>query len=277
MPIVVAVVPNISAEVRNRYNTIFFPIENDVQSVSLLNRGLENGFQLALHGLTHQTHRDRSATEYANLPFESQLQSIRKGMNHLSRVFPNAPLEVFIPPWNSFDDSTVDAVGKTGLRIVCGGENIEAYSKNGVLVVPGWALKGFINYLRYYSLDDFACLLGGSSIVIMMHSYDFVKTASRYTLSLDEFGAVLGEIRTKNIEVGILPVDVQPTGFIPTQECLLRARLDLLRRQSMHIGTTFVGAAHIIKRTVGQAIADKALDRVAFGLQKLKAIRNHLR
>jgi predicted deacetylase len=277
LPIVVGVIPSISAEVWNRHNTIFYQIENDTRSVRLLNSGLEKGFQLALHGLTHQTYSDGGTTEYSNRPYQSQLESIKKGVNHLSRVFPNAPLDVFIPPWNSFDHLTVDAVGKVGIRTFCCGENIKAYNQNGVLVVPAWPLKGLINYVDYYSLDNLTRLVGDSWIVIMMHSYDFVETEIEHAVSLTKFRALLHEIRMKKIDVGILPVDAEPIGFTPRHECLVRARLDLLRRGSKGFGKNMLRAGHIIRHTLGQRTAEKTLDTVAFGLQTLKGVRNHAR
>ena len=277
MPILVGVIPNTSAKGWNRHNTIFYPIENDARSVRLLSSALEKGFQLALHGLTHQTYVDRGKTEYANRPYEYQVDSIKRGLNHLLRIFPNAPIDVFIPPWNSFDSLTIDAVGEAGIRTFCCGENTKAYRKNGVLVVPSWPLKALINYVDYYSLDSLARLVGDSRLVTTIHSYDFVETDPNYSVSLNKFGALLRKIQIRKIAIGILPVDAQPISFIPCHESLLPARLDLFSRQRLGFGKIMLRSGHILKRTLGQPVAEKTLDAVAFGLQTLVAIRNHAR
>jgi hypothetical protein len=237
--------------------------------------GLEKGFQLALHGLTHQTYSDVKQTEYADRPYRSQLDSIKKGINHLSRVFPNTPLDVFIPPWNSFDAATVEAVGAAGIGNFCAGENIKPYHHNGVLVVPSWPLRALVNYVTYHSLDSLDRLVGNSSIVITIHSYEFVQTDLEYVISLTKFAGLLHEIRASQIGVGILSVNAQPISFVPRDEYLVRARLDLLRRRS--IGKIMLRAGSVIKKGMGQRVAELTLDTAAFGVQTLKWVYKYAR
>lgn len=270
LPMVVGVIPNVSAEVWNQHNTTFYPIENDARSVHLLKNGLDRGFQLALHGLTHQTYSASVITEYANRPYKSQLDRIKNGVSHLSRVFPNTPLDVFIPPWNSFDRLTVNAVGTAGMHIFCCGESIKAQNQNGVLIVPSWPLRGLINYVKYYSLENLVRLVGDSAIVITMHSYDFDGVENEYAVSLNKLGALLHDVRMKRIEIGILPVDAQPTVFAPKHECLVRTRLDLLRRGNGFV-KILLGTGNILKHLLGQPVAEKILDAAAVGLQAFKA------
>jgi hypothetical protein len=274
MPIVVGVIPKSSAEVSNPQNRIFYPIENDARSVHLLTGALQKGFQLALHGLTHQTYRHGARSEYANQPYRSQLTSIKNGMIHLSRIFPNTLAEIFIPPWDSFDPLTVDAVAAAGMRVLCGGGNIRPYDQNRVLVVPSSTVKGLINYVRYYSLDDLADLVGKSFLVITMHSYDF---AGADALSLDEFGGLLHAIREKKIGVEVFPIGAQSISFIPKNEHLIRARLDLFCKGSTRFGSPILRAGHTMKRFFGASVGERTLDTAAYGLEILKAIHSHVR
>lgn len=274
MPMVVGVIPNRSAEISNPHNHLFYSIEQDAPHMRLLRRALVNGFQLALHGLTHQTCMAGVRTEYANRSYEDQLDSLKKGVDHLSGILPNTAIDIFIPPWNSFDRLTVTAVGDVGIRVLSGGEDIKAYDQNGVLVIPSFSLKGLVNYVGYHSLDSLAGCVGNSNLTITIHSYDFVGNAP---VSWHEFSALLHDIQRKKIDVGILATDAEPVDFVPQHERLVRARLDLLAKGSTGIGKLILRTGWLLKGTVGTPVGESVLDVVAHGVQMLKAIRNGTR
>jgi predicted deacetylase len=277
LPMTIGVIPNRSKQASDPNNKMFYPVEQDLRCVQLLNKGLEQGFQLALHGFTHQTCSNDIKTEFAKQSYTRQLTKIKNGYDHLTRVFPGVPINVFIPPWDSFDCLTVDAMADMGIPILCGGQNIQAYNQDGVIVVPSCKIAGFVNYIRYYSLDNLVALVGDSWLVVTLHAYEFVKTEQYSMVSFGEFSALLHDICTRSIPVDVFPKRMDFHAFVPKQERQLWAMLDLFSKASTGPGKCIFTVAQVIKRVFGQPFEAGVLYFTASVLQAMKRIRDRLR
>lgn len=86
----------------------------------LLAAAREGGLEVALHGCTH---RDRLAeegdidSEFAGLSPQAQFAEIKRGKQHLDKLL-GKPVRTFIPPFNSYDQSTIAALDQLGFTVL---------------------------------------------------------------------------------------------------------------------------------------------------------------
>jgi peptidoglycan/xylan/chitin deacetylase (PgdA/CDA1 family) len=85
-------------------------IGNDTEIVNKVKEGSESGlFELAVHGWNH--------TDYTKLSEEEQRNSMYDANRKMSALFGKAS-EIFIPPLNSFNDDTINAMEQVGMKIL---------------------------------------------------------------------------------------------------------------------------------------------------------------
>jgi len=86
----------------------------------LLSAAREGILEVALHGCTH---RDRLAeeggpnSEFAGLSPQAQFAEIGRGKQHLDELL-GKPVRTFIPPFNSYDQSTIAALDQLGFAVL---------------------------------------------------------------------------------------------------------------------------------------------------------------
>ena len=85
-------------------------IGNDSKVIGKVREGVQKGlFELALHGWNH--------VDYAKLNEKNQTDSLIKANEKMQYLFGKTS-EIFIPPYDSFNNSTVKAMTPVGLRIL---------------------------------------------------------------------------------------------------------------------------------------------------------------
>jgi peptidoglycan/xylan/chitin deacetylase (PgdA/CDA1 family) len=90
--------------------------ENDL--VSLLRNQQTKGLaEIALHGYAHENLAGKRRSEFAGKPLEEQLEKIRSGKAYLERIFLRE-IVTFIPPFNSYDQNTLRAIAKSGIKVL---------------------------------------------------------------------------------------------------------------------------------------------------------------
>ena len=88
------------------------PGQQDVErltpvKVDILKSAIKAGFlEIALHGYSHQTMREKRYTEFEGLDYNSQVEKIEKGKKYLEETL-QIKVDTFIPPWNSYDLNTI--------------------------------------------------------------------------------------------------------------------------------------------------------------------------
>ena len=73
--------------------------------------------EIALHGYIHKTNKMPRKSEFEGIDYERQLQWITDGKGVLERSL-NCNVEVFIPPYNRYDENTSRALKESGIGIV---------------------------------------------------------------------------------------------------------------------------------------------------------------
>ena len=103
-------------------------------------------FEYSLHGQNHQRKTDfYGGSEFGGRSFEEQRQDISAGVSHLADCTGRRP-STFVPPLNTYDETTVRALRTEDIEIISGGkwftdQYYEAdsipFEADGALHVPG--------------------------------------------------------------------------------------------------------------------------------------------
>ena len=151
---------------------------------------------IALHGYSHKTRRPVNYSEWTGVPLPEQKALLAKGRALLESLF-GKPVDIFVPPWNDYDENTVIALQQLGFR--CLSANMLGFldGDSGLAVIP--ATCGLESLP---AAVEQAQLHGGTGkppiIVAVIHSYDFQESRSnRKTISLPEFEHQLRWLRTQ--------------------------------------------------------------------------------
>jgi peptidoglycan/xylan/chitin deacetylase (PgdA/CDA1 family) len=156
--------------------------------------------EIAQHGHSHirrgsDAHGLRS--EFAGVPAAEQVRLIREGMQHLASLF-SCHIKGFVPPWNTYDPSTVQAVGEAGFQYLSAGD--EVLASRTVVIVPRTCT---LRTVRSVLAKVFCFRLLAPVVVVVFHPDDFeeFKFPPRpdepppYT-NLRELDALLGWIKS---------------------------------------------------------------------------------
>jgi predicted deacetylase len=282
LPLVVGVTPQMAHAIHDPDNEVFYTLEEDAQRIAMLRQGVTQGWQLALHGYTHQSSSVSAPTEFARVPLAIQSAKIESGRAALESCFPGIPLDVFIPPWNTFDDVTVACAAAQGFRVFCAGDVTPYADRSGIVVLPSWIEVWKLHaYVRQYSLEDLVRIVGNAHLVVTMHEYEFRR--DRYTdyVPLAGFADLLREFIARAIAVITFPTDAGPAQFVPRQIRLLEAKLHFMEQANVSPGSVRVDWIHRAARRLARvrsawladhglvtlSLTDKLLDRTRNGLR----------
>jgi hypothetical protein len=164
---------------------------------SLLHNDLH---ELALHGYAHQSivsDSDVFQTEFCGLDLESQSQKIGEGMALLSK-FLKKGIQTFIPPWNSYDANTLEALHTHRIPCISGGIHRQFPSHPWVNSLPATITIGQFQQLFYDGAFD-SLLDQPVVIVVYFHAYELIESGiiPSYTvpvLTLDQLDALLKSV-----------------------------------------------------------------------------------
>lgn len=251
-PLLVAVTPRMSAAIRDPLNQRFFAIEEDAQRVMLLGRGLERGWQLALHGLTHQSTTDLSGTELRHVPQEIQEEKIVTGRRILTACFPGVPLNVFVPPWNSYDDITVQCLARHDFRLLCAG-NIELPRReHQVMIVPSLMTpRDLLDYIHAFSVDDLVEDVGPGCLVITMHQYEFRRLGRNDYVELEHLAQGIRQLLTAGAQLGVFDLDATVENYMRHNHARLRSKIHLVQQMRIQRARGLWALATVLGRPLG--------------------------
>jgi 3D (Asp-Asp-Asp) domain-containing protein/peptidoglycan/xylan/chitin deacetylase (PgdA/CDA1 family) len=201
-------------------------IGNDSSIVNKVKEGTNNGlFELAVHGWNH--------TEYAKLSEEEQRKTMYDANRKMSALFGNSS-EIFIPPLDSFNNDTINAMEQVGMKILNGNESsidelelkgnndsqalssLPTQSRNISYIIPSTiAFKDYYGgqYIQNSVQDIFNNVTQSISTygyaVVVVHPQDFMKIDANGTTTdeLDEnplrdLSSLIDSLLSKNIHLG---------------------------------------------------------------------------
>jgi len=230
VPLTVAVTPRMVSDVHDAACESYSELGSDRRRIDLLKEGLDAGWELALHGLTHRRSVVRDYTEFAMVSRAIQVARIREGREKLLEWFPSAPLRVFVPPWNSFDSITVEAAAANSFEVLCAGSGTKAAVRSGVRIIPSiMTIEELLSFCQVFSLPRLLADLAGTSLVVTLHEYEFRQGDQPDWPRLDALETTISAIAESQIPSGTLgPAD--PNEFDISDRSELAAALMFVRR-----------------------------------------------
>jgi predicted deacetylase len=148
----------------------------DASKLTLLRRSLDAGdIEIALHGFSHRQNFviNNKSSELAGHSLVRQRQLLGIGRAALERAV-GREVTVFVPPFNMFDASTLQAMREEGFEVLSAGmdpPNVESL----LGFVPGTT---YPQELRSAVETAQRLELRNSLIVVVMHPYDFVESGA---------------------------------------------------------------------------------------------------
>jgi peptidoglycan/xylan/chitin deacetylase (PgdA/CDA1 family) len=199
-------------------------IGNDIRVVDKIQNGSSMGlFELGIHGWNH--------TDYTKLSEEVQKSSLQQANEKMKWLFGNTS-DVFIPPEDSFDNSTLDAMSQLGFKILSSGiakyapdsiknifvDNAKAHDgaqNHKIFQLPGMAYFQYIkdNKMFKRSLHDILENVTSSIDkygygVIVLHPQNFMKLDANGNLTdtldqneIKDLSNLIDSILSRNIKI----------------------------------------------------------------------------
>ena len=173
--------------------------------------------EVALHGFSHE--RRGSAlhgkpSEFVGLTLTDQLDLIARGALRLKEVFGDR-ISGFVPPWNSFDRATLDALEQLGFRYLSGGWEAPLTYRGEVAILPRTCtlanLEAAVKEARSVSFLS-------PLIIAVMHHYDFSESgAEKAEIDVPRFDKLLRWLRQEP-DLEMLPLGKMAAG-LTAREC----------------------------------------------------------
>lgn len=144
----------------------------DEPRVRLLKHYVANGaVEPALHGFQHRrnTPDKHRPGEFIGRPYDWQFEKIRLGRDALAAAV-GAPVRVFIPPWNAWDDDTCRALKALDFTCLSPDLHHAGLRAGGVHTVPQCTAdpKAALDWITSYESAP-----AGTIIVLVTHPFDF--------------------------------------------------------------------------------------------------------
>jgi predicted deacetylase/SAM-dependent methyltransferase len=280
VPLTVGVTPLMVSDVHDPDCETFTDVRDDRVRVDLLRRGLDAGWELGLHGLTHRRSAVRDFTEFAMFSRRLQSQRIQEGRERLETCFPGAPLRVFIPPWNNYDQVTVHASAANGFSVLCAGALAQPSVRAGVRIIPSaMSVTEFLMYVRLLSPEKLLSDLGLRTVVVTLHEYEFEANKPN-NATLRELESAITQLSGEGARFGMIsqadPVDCEIPERAPLSTTLEMIRK--LRSSRSHDLVMRIAAAkqRPARRALASAFQVAAITAAASDRAK-RAVKNRLR
>lgn len=175
--------------------------ERAFEKLQNLRHALEDGFaDVALHGYLHNpvklTHF-HSPSEFAGVALENQIQMLVQGKAYLEKIL-GVGVFWFIPPWNTYDRNTIEALKLTGFHGISAGTYGEATNGSEFKFLPAtcsWNnLKTAVLAAKKLKKSE------EPIIVVMLHSYDIDGSSKQIpgdSVRFQEFSKLIAWVKSQ--------------------------------------------------------------------------------
>lgn len=157
--------------------------------------------EVAQHGYSHEPAQvgEKPPSEFRNVDFKRQLEKIRTGRSILEALF-GKTITGFVPPWNTYDARTTNALVQSGFRYLSASGEMDADCASGLAYLPRTCQMTTLQS----TLDALGGFVSFDPVVIaVMHHYDFVESGNpQATTDLKRFGALLNNL-TQNAQLEV--------------------------------------------------------------------------
>lgn len=257
VPLTVGVTPLMVSDVHDPDCETFADFRDDNVRVDLLREGLDAGWELALHGLTHRRSAVRESTEFASFSRRLQSERMQEGKERLQSCFPGAPLRVFIPPWNNYDHVTIRATASSGFSVLCAGAVAQPTVRAGVRIIPSaLTVTEFLTYLRIVPAQKFLSDLGSRTVVVTLHEYEFGPPNKLNEVGLREMESALANLSSEGARYGVVS-EADPAACALEEGSPLLSTAEMIRKLQRSRSHTVVMcmAAATKQRSARRALA----------------------
>ena len=175
----------------------------DLEIVNYTQIGFGEGlFEPAIHGWSH--------VSYANLSLEEQTLSISNASSVLGMIYHTKP-NVFIPPYNEFNENTVQALVANGIQIISGEESESDADVSHENVVNTYVAKNSASHVS--DVDE------ASSNVIydLPQTIGFNKHLGGQAIKV-EIDDIFSEVNKDVSRHGYGVITLHPTDFVDSSE-----------------------------------------------------------
>ncbi|MFH1727409.1 MAG: DUF2334 domain-containing protein [Pseudomonadota bacterium] len=164
----------------------------------------------ALHGFSHENRNKGfflKPSEFYNQNYLNQLDLINKGKLYLEKLL-DTSIDIFVPPWNTYDNNTIKALEKLDFQILSAGPIGAIDTKVNLKYIP-----------TTINLDKLDFLINSSKrnndknilIHVLFHEFDFLESKnSKGFISLNAFEKLLHYLKSSNINFISLNSSEQP-------------------------------------------------------------------
>lgn len=141
----------------------------------ILKKAIDSGvLEAALHGYCHQRvskTSDGTYSEFSGLDYNAQIKKITEGKNLLEEMI-KIKIKTFIPPWNSYDLNTIEALETAGFKYISANSTGITKESSGIKYLPMTTtlldLPDAVRSARKFSNTQ-------PVIVVFFHPFEFVE------------------------------------------------------------------------------------------------------
>lgn len=195
IPITIGVIPFIYNNIK-QINS--FTAEN-ISSKSIKREILENGLknnliEIAQHGHSHYNYQKVPNAEFQGIPKRVQEELIIEGKQLIEKFF-KLRLKTFIPPWNRYNQDTIEIIDTHGFNNLSAGEKGVFSEKSKVNYIPSTCnIEEFIQIIKSISFNN----LKNQTFIILLHECDFTVEENKEKISINYLDSFLKELLKSN-------------------------------------------------------------------------------
>lgn len=150
----------------------------------------EGLIEIAQHGHTHRRRHPEPAppTEFSASPYDEQYALISEGKQHLEAIF-GIRIAGFVPPWNSYDSTTVECLSRLGFNYLSAGWHMPDARSCALRLLPRTVrfaafAAAFTEAVRFEAANPV--------LIVVLHHYEFAESGIPGSVTdLDQFERAL--------------------------------------------------------------------------------------
>jgi len=192
----------VEGDIHEQGNQKLIPLSKE--KAEILRIGVNQGLiDVALHGYSHQSHQATDYSELSGLDYEQQFGLILDAKKFLEKLI-GTPVNIFAPPWNSYDENTLSALEDIGFSILTAGRDGPAKQNSRLKFIPSTcSLKRLLNAVKEARKSK---IITRPIIVVLLHEFEFLDiNPTRGLVSFEEFSTYISLLSSQK-DIRILSI-----------------------------------------------------------------------